>query len=126
MINHPNRSKASRHSPGVWKMWNSGYANAPTVIYVGDDAPVLDKNNKLKMNGSTFIAEVSTTNMHLTQNEDIVLHHNDFLIAAAPALLASCAALKAEIDRLKWGQQFPGRPHAVMDAAEAAIAKAAP
>jgi hypothetical protein len=39
-------------------------------------------------------------------------------------LLAVCKAMKAELDRLKWGRPSPGRPHAVMGAAEAAIAKA--
>lgn len=39
-------------------------------------------------------------------------------------LLSACVAMKAEIDSLRWGQPFPGRPHAVMDTAEAAIARA--
>jgi len=43
---------------------------------------------------------------------------------AGPALLETVLALKAHIDGLKWGQPFPGRPHAIMDAAEAAIALA--
>jgi len=46
------------------------------------------------------------------------------LIAAAPDLLAVCKALQAELNCLKWGRPYAGRPHALMDAADTAIAKA--
>lgn len=78
---------SARYTPGPWKAWNSGWANAPTIIYMGENAPSLGRNNKLKMNGSALIAEVSTQNMHLTGAEDVVRHLNDRLIAAAPDLL---------------------------------------
>lgn len=48
----------SKATPGPWKVWHSGYANAPFVIYAGAHEPTLDRNNKLMMNGSTRIAEV--------------------------------------------------------------------
>jgi hypothetical protein len=49
---------------------------------------------------------------------------NARLIAAAPELLESLRAMSDYIESLKWGQAWPGRPHAMADAARAAIAKA--
>lgn len=43
---------------------------------------------------------------------------------AAPALLAALEALAMRVDAQPWGSVWPGRPHAEMDAARAAIAEA--
>lgn len=43
---------------------------------------------------------------------------------AGPELLAALTALRDDVAKLQWGQPYPGRNHAVMDAADAAIARA--
>jgi hypothetical protein len=49
---------------------------------------------------------------------------NARLIAAAPELLQALKALLEIVEKTKWGQPWPGRPHAECDRARAAIAKA--
>lgn len=49
---------------------------------------------------------------------------NARLIAAAPDLLAALRALTAVVESYEYGRPWPGRPHAQMDEARAAIARA--
>lgn len=49
---------------------------------------------------------------------------NARLIAAAPELLEALRGLSEVIDAAIWGKPWQGYPHAQMDAAKAAIAKA--
>jgi hypothetical protein len=81
----------SKHTPGPWKIWNSGYANCPNVIYFGPHAPRLNRDGLLTMptaEGGT-IAEVRTDESPTRQE----LEANAKLIAAAPDLLATLKGL---------------------------------
>lgn len=49
---------------------------------------------------------------------------NARLIASAPDMLAALKELSQYIETMKWGQAWPGRPHAIADKARSAIAKA--
>lgn len=46
------------------------------------------------------------------------------MLSAAPDLLAALSALCEYVARQEWGAAWAGRPHALMDAASAAIARA--
>jgi hypothetical protein len=70
------------HTTPTWRIANSGYANAPSVIYVGDKGP--DFGSKYPLDGCDWIAEV--------REDESPRHTNTRLIAAAPDLLE---ALKA-------------------------------
>ncbi len=48
----------------------------------------------------------------------------DPLAVAAPDLLATLIALRDDVQKLKWGQSYPGRNHALMDSVDAIIAQA--
>ena len=77
-----------------------------------------------------FIATVDTDMDATTQIDHPVMEANaEFIVRACNAhddLLAALTKLKDFVASLQWGQKFPGRPHAEMDAAERAIAKALP
>jgi hypothetical protein len=100
----------SEHTPGPWNLEDEETMGCRTIVTTAD-IDLSDGRSR----------EVCTTHGLANDQED---EANACLIAAAPDLLAAVKSRKAELDALKWGQPFPGRPHAVMDAAEAAIAKA--
>lgn len=56
----------------------------------------------------------------ITQEE---MEANARLIAAAPDMYEALTDLTQLVNSLKWGQQWPGRHHALMDRVEAALAK---
>lgn len=66
-----------------WKIWHSGYANAPFVIYFGTRKPSLNQSGQLILNGSLKIAEV----YHDESEQHDEQKANANLIASAPELL---------------------------------------
>lgn len=71
----------SPHSPAPWRLWHSGYANTPFVIYAGDTAPSFDRKHPLQ--GVEVIVEVH----HDESPAHPIQAANARLISAAPALL---------------------------------------
>lgn len=119
----------TNHTPGPWKLWNSGYANAPYVLYAGDNSPYLDTVNKLQMYGSKYLGEISSQvlNGDPTKEETWTFNHeaNAKLIASAPELLE---ALKEVTDLLNTFSDEPvsniNRIKTAIKEANAAITKA--
>jgi hypothetical protein len=74
------------HTPGPWKIFHSGYVNAPFIIYSGYNAPYIDTIGQLQMYGSIKVVEVKYDESFLYESQIA----NAKLIAAIPDLLAAC------------------------------------
>jgi hypothetical protein len=103
----------AKHTPGTWKSAHSGYANAPTVIYVGEIDPKW--NRRYPLTNVNWIAEV---------RDDESEQHKEYeanarLFLAAPDLLAALKSLVA------YAREHGGpNDYVALNAADAAIAKA--
>lgn len=51
--------QSTKHTPGKWRSWSNGVANAPTIIYTGDRPPTLDPSGRgFDFHGGHYVAEV--------------------------------------------------------------------
>lgn len=75
------RTSVENHTPGPWAVSNSGFANAPFVIYTGTVKP--DYRSKFPLGGVNAIAEV-----FCDESPDLPQHFaNAKLIACSPDML---------------------------------------
>jgi len=79
----------TKHTPGPWKLWHSGYAESPYIIYVGGK-PFINSKGKLEFSSapSTLVGEIDC-NAVIKRDGDYEYtgEANAKLIAAAPELL---------------------------------------
>ena len=94
----------SAHTPGPWKQ-RTGPEGTREIVG--------------GRHGLEFVCQYG----HESTSDEIV-EADGALIAAAPDLLAALKALAEIVDAAQWGKPWPGRPHAEMDAARSAIARA--
>src|SRR5579872_1637917 len=74
---------ATKHTEAPWKIAHSGYANAPFVVYAGENQPQFANRNKYPLQGVNWIAEVKHDESE-QYGEQIANVH---IIATAPLLL---------------------------------------
>lgn len=81
----------SKHSPGPWKVWHSGFTGAPFVLYAGAVEPHLDDKGHLVCAPGSYIGSVNIDRMRCDGLHGVIEegHANARLLAAAPDLLAA-------------------------------------
>lgn len=107
----------AKHTPGPWKLANSGFANAPSVIFTGEKSP--NFGAKYPLQGCDWIAEVKEDESPRGRE----YHANARLIAAAPELLEACQIALWIRDKIQERGGF-GATFEEWDVVEAAIRKA--
>lgn len=109
----------SKHTPGPWTVKKA--PKSSNFAGYGFHITALRKDYE----GREYLATVAKTGgLPNDRDSEIETQANAALIAAAPDMYEALKALRDEINEMKYGKPFAGRPHAKMDAADAALAKA--
>lgn len=100
----------SKHTPGPWiTHWSMASGDYHWITRNGNDHEVIAK-----------VAAFAPTDGDMEEEGKA----NAAMLTAAPDMYEALKALRDELNEMKYGKPFAGRPHAKMDAADAAIAKA--
>lgn len=75
--------KTQKHSPLPFKLWHSGYANTPFILYSGNNSPALNREGYVKMNGSIRVAEIPSNNMALDDKDNIIQDKDEEFVQIA-------------------------------------------
>lgn len=79
-------AKQLKVKPGPYKLWDSGYANSPLVLYVGDKAP--NANSRHPLNLVDWIAEIKRDESPDRKIQIATAR----MLQSAPAMLAAIQA----------------------------------
>lgn len=104
--------QAARRTPWPWLLSSESTARVQRIVGQNADGRVL----------------IAKCEGHLAHIGGENLANAEFIVRACNVhddLVAALRALRADISKLRWGQSYPGRNHALMDSVDVVLAKAA-